>query len=114
MKKRLRRILLMMMAVTYVAMLSSCHKDVNTTDFRYRDHRQNRERTHDHSRSKGKHDKGKDDKNVAPSSPVTHDWATLDIKLSKRDNHKLYKELKSWLGTPYQYASAKKGEGFLP
>ena len=65
MKKRLRRILLMMMAVTYVAMLSSCHKDVNTTDFRYRDHRQNRERTHEHSRNKGKHDKGKDDKNVA-------------------------------------------------
>lgn len=100
MRKRMCRVLLMMMAVTFVAMLSSCHKNINTTDFRYRDHRQHRER-----------DKGKDDKDVTPSPSMTQDWATLNVKLGKKDNHKLYKELKSWLGTPYQFASAKKGEG---
>lgn len=25
------------------------------------------------------------------------------LKITKKDNHKLYKELKSWMGVPYQY-----------
>ena len=42
---------------------------------------------------------------------VTDEWARLDIKLDKKDNKKLYKELKRWLGTPYVYAAHTCGEG---
>lgn len=40
-----------------------------------------------------------------------HTWSTLDIKLTKKDNKLLYKELKQWLGTPYKYAAANRGKG---
>ncbi len=39
---------------------------------------------------------------------VSDDWRTLDIKLGRNDNKRLYRELKSWLGTPYQYAGSSK------
>ena len=42
---------------------------------------------------------------------VDEKWATLDIKLGRHDNKKLYKELKSWLGTPYAHAKQDKGVG---
>jgi len=42
---------------------------------------------------------------------VSDEWARLDIKLSRHDNKKLYKELKRWLGTPYVYAAHTCGEG---
>ncbi len=42
---------------------------------------------------------------------VSDEWARLDIKLGRRDNKKLYKELKKWLGTPYVYAAHTCGEG---
>ena len=42
---------------------------------------------------------------------VSDEWARLDIKLSRKDNKKLYKELKRWLGTPYAYAEHTCGEG---
>ena len=42
---------------------------------------------------------------------VSDEWARLDIKLGKKDNKKLYKELKRWLGTPYVYAAHTCGEG---
>lgn len=35
---------------------------------------------------------------------VSDDWRTLDIKLDRKDNKHLYREVKSWLGTPYKYA----------
>lgn len=35
---------------------------------------------------------------------VSDDWLTLDIKLDRHDNKRLYREIKSWLGTPYKYA----------
>ncbi|MBR6283227.1 MAG: C40 family peptidase [Muribaculaceae bacterium] len=38
-------------------------------------------------------------------------WSTLTIPLSRDDNAALYDELRSWLGTPYQYAKANKGRG---
>ena len=41
----------------------------------------------------------------------TPGWSTLDIKLTRDDNRKLYEELRSWLGTPYQYAASDKGKG---
>ena len=42
---------------------------------------------------------------------VDEKWAALDIKLGRHDNKKLYKELKSWLGTPYAHACQNKGVG---
>jgi len=42
---------------------------------------------------------------------VDEKWAALDIKLGRHDNKKLYKELKSWLGTPYAHARQDKGTG---
>lgn len=42
---------------------------------------------------------------------VSDEWARLDIKLDKKDNKKLYKELKRWLGTPYAYGAHTCGEG---
>ena len=42
---------------------------------------------------------------------VDEKWAALDIKLGRHENKKLYKELKSWLGTPYAYAMQEKGVG---
>ena len=42
---------------------------------------------------------------------VTDEWARLDIKLDRKDNKTLYKELKRWLGTPYVYGEHTCGEG---
>ena len=42
---------------------------------------------------------------------VSDEWASLDIKLGRNDNKKLYKELKRWLGTPYAHARQDCGEG---
>lgn len=42
---------------------------------------------------------------------VDEKWAALDIKLDRKDNKKLYKELKSWLGTPYAHGKQEKGVG---
>ena len=57
---------------------------------------------------------GRDGKNVIKPGGhdlVSDEWARLDIKLGKRDNKELYKELKRWLGTPYVYAAHSCGEG---
>lgn len=42
---------------------------------------------------------------------VSDEWARLDIKLGRHENKKLYKELKSWLGTPYAQSMQDKGVG---
>jgi len=44
-------------------------------------------------------------RNTTPrvDSSVPTEWQTLDVKLSRHDNRKLYYELKKWLGTPYRY-----------
>jgi len=58
--------------------------------------------------------RSKDDKNVITPSGhglVSDEWARLDIKLGRKDNKALYKELKRWLGTPYVYAAHTCGEG---
>ena len=39
---------------------------------------------------------------------VSDQWRTLDIKLDRKDNKQLYREVKSWLGTPYKYAGSSK------
>jgi len=42
---------------------------------------------------------------------VSDEWARLEIKLGRKDNQKLYKELRQWLGTPYAYAQHELGKG---
>ena len=42
---------------------------------------------------------------------VDEKWAALDVKLGRHENKNLYKELKSWLGTPYAHAGQDKGTG---
>lgn len=39
---------------------------------------------------------------------VTDDWKTLNIKLTSKDNKKLYREIKDWLGVPYRYGGNTK------
>ena len=48
-----------------------------------------------------------------PDEPLvsSEQWRTLTIQLTASDNKALYKELKSWLGTPYRYAAAQKHSG---
>ena len=58
--------------------------------------------------------RSKENKNVITPSGhglVSDEWARLDIKLGRKDNKALYKELKRWLGTPYVYAAHTCGEG---
>jgi lipoprotein Spr len=52
----------------------------------------------------------KEDKHV-PHDATTEQWKRLDIKLDRHDNKKLYNEIKSWLGTPYEGGSHKKQVG---
>ena len=45
-------------------------------------------------------------------TPATDDeWKKLDIKLGRNDNKALYKEIKSWLGTPYAGGGHQKQVG---
>ena len=56
----------------------------------------------------------KTDKKRPPSGEhdlVSAEWARLEIKLDRKDNKELYKELKQWLGTPYAYADHTIGVG---
>ncbi len=50
-------------------------------------------------------------KGGATTELTTGDWSKLDIKLTGKDNKRLYQEIKSWLGTPYQYAGETKQKG---
>lgn len=45
------------------------------------------------------------------SESTVAEWKNLDIKLTKNDNHALYREIKSWLGTPHHDGMHKKQEG---
>lgn len=75
--------------------VSSCHKDASVKS--HRDYR------HETKRGNDKEQGGKVSTDDA--------WKTLDIKLTRHDNKALYKELRSWLGTPYCYAASEKGKG---
>ena len=81
----------------------------NTHTFRPYDERRNRGDSPIDDTSTNKDNNGK----ITPSghSLVSEEWARLDIKLGRKDNKELYKELKRWLGTPYVYAAHTCGEG---
>ena len=88
--------LLMIIAIALAMGSASCHKDNSVK--RHKDY--HRERT-----TKRGDDKDRDKHNNANA------WKTLDVKLTRHDNKALYAELRSWLGTPYQYAASEKGKG---
>ena len=81
----------------------------NTHTYRPYDERRNRGESPNDDTSTTKDNKGK----ITPGGYglVSDEWARLDIKLGRKDNKELYKELKRWLGTPYVYAAHTCGEG---
>ena len=89
----------------------SCHSTKNNTHT-YRPYHERRNRSG--STSDDVSIAGNDKKTSTGQSGhglVSDEWARLDIKLERKDNKKLYKELKRWLGTPYVYAGHTCGEG---
>lgn len=92
----------------------SCRTTNNNTHT-YRPYHERRNRNNSSDDDKGSASKKTDDKKKPiPQSGhglVSDEWARLDIKLGRKDNKKLYKELKRWLGTPYVYAAHTCGEG---
>ena len=87
----MRAFIIALISLLLVASATSCHKDASVK--KRRDY--NRESRHDRDTKTNDADA----------------WKTLTIKLSRHDNKALYAELRSWLGTPYKYASSSKGEG---
>lgn len=88
----------------------SCHTtDHNTHTYRPYHERRNRGGSDDNTTTVTTEKK----KPIAQEAHglVSDEWARLDIKLGRKDNKKLYKELKRWLGTPYAYAEHTCGEG---
>ena len=81
----------------------------NTHTYRPYDERRNRGDSPNDDTSTTKDNNGK----ITPGGHglVSDEWARLDIKLGRKDNKELYKELKRWLGTPYVYAAHTCGEG---
>lgn len=82
--------------------LVSCHKNNYANDDIY-----STRRNHS-SNNTGSSYNGKSSSTSAISEKG---WATLDIELGRGDNKELYREIKTWLGTPYCYAKADKGVG---
>lgn len=106
-----RNILKFALVASLMLPFASCHKNIYDDDSVYTNHW-----------PKGNTQKKKTDKSTASkstgksavktsSSLVPDEWRTLDIKLDRHDNKDLYRELKSWLGTPYKYAAQDKGIG---
>lgn len=86
-----RCLLLLLMAGAATA----CHKSASTK----------------HHRDYGREAHSPRDTGDGQHSPTRRDWATLQVPLQPSDNQQLYRELQSWLGTPYQYAASAKGQG---
>ncbi len=84
----------------------------NTHTYRPYHERRNRGGVTDDGTSASSRSTGERNK-IEPSGHglVSDEWARLDIKLGRKDNKALYKELKRWLGTPYVYAAHTCGEG---
>lgn len=74
--------------------------------------RNNGSHNRDWARTKPNDDDYYDDRGIDKNPPPTDDeWKRLDIKLGRHDNKTLYKEIKSWLGTPYSGGGHTKQVG---
>ena len=112
----LKKILYLAAAILLSLPVVSCHSTSNNTHT-YRPYHERRNRGGSSS------DDGTGSVDTTPSIEknkpipqsghglVSDEWARLDIKLERKDNKELYKELKRWLGTPYIYAAHTCGEG---
>ena len=104
-----KKILYLAAAILLSLPVVSCHSTKSNTHT-YRPYHERRNRGGSTSDDKPSTEKKKPSAQEAHGL-VTDEWARLDIKLDKKDNKKLYKELKRWLGTPYVYAAHTCGEG---
>lgn len=66
----------------------------------------------DWAKTKPNDDDFYEDRGIDNGPTATDDeWKRLDIKLGRRDNKKLYNEIKTWLGTPYSGGGHTKQVG---
>lgn len=66
----------------------------------------------DWAKTKPNDDGNYDDRSIDNGPTATdEEWKRLDITLSRNDNKALYKEIKSWLGTPYSGGGHTKQVG---
>ena len=108
-----KKILYMAAAILLSLPVVSCRSTSSNTHT-YRPYHERRNRGGSSTDNDIDSPRSKDDKNVITPSGhglVSDEWARLDIKLGRKDNKALYKELKRWLGTPYVYAAHTCGEG---
>ena len=107
------KILYLAAAILLSLSVVSCRStSSNTHTYRPYHERRNRGGVTDDGTSASSRSTGERNK-IEPSGHglVSDEWARLDIKLGRKDNKALYKELKRWLGTPYVYAAHTCGEG---
>ena len=110
MAKKVRTILYLAAAILLSLPVVSCRSaSHNTHTYRPYNERRNRGTEPNDNFTTSKTDKKKPE--PGGYGLVDEKWAALDVKLGRKDNKKLYKELKSWLGTPYAHAKQEKGVG---
>ena len=108
-----KKILYLAAAILLSLPVVSCRSTSSNTHT-YRPYHERRNRSGSAVDDAGSTSRSKEGKNVITPSGhglVSDEWARLDIKLGRKDNKALYKELKRWLGTPYVYAAHTCGEG---
>ena len=113
MSKHGKQILYLAAAIFLSLPVVSCHTTSHDTHT-YRPYHERRNRGGSSSDDNTSAPSTTDRKKPIPQSGhdlVSDEWARLDIKLGRKDNKKLYHELKRWLGTPYAYAEHTCGEG---
>ena len=113
MSKHGKQILYLAAAIFLSLPVVSCHT-TNHDTHTYRPYHERRNRGGSSSDDNTTAPSTADRKKPIPQSGhdlVSDEWARLDIKLGRKDNKKLYHELKRWLGTPYAYAEHTCGEG---
>ena len=109
-----KKILYLAAAILMSLPVVSCRStSSNTHTYRPYHERRNRGGTASDENTARDKDKEKKKGKIKPEGHglVSDEWARLDVKLGKKDNKSLYKELKRWLGTPYVYAAHTCGEG---
>lgn len=104
-------ILKVILAASMMLPFSSCHKNAYYDDSIYTN-RWPKENTRKKESNKPATQSTTTKKSSPSQSPnIPEEWRTLELKLNRQDNKELYRELKSWLGTPYKYAGMEKGVG---